>query len=71
VRLKIPAGTPAGKTFRIRGRGGGANGATGDLLVTVNVVVPQKLSKESRELLERFAETQHESPRDHLTAGRS
>jgi molecular chaperone DnaJ len=71
VRLKVPAGTPAGKTFRIRGKGGAANGAGGDLLVTVNLVVPQRLSKESKELLERFAEVQHESPRDHLGAGRS
>jgi molecular chaperone DnaJ len=72
VTLKIPAGTPAGKTFRIRGKGGGANGAAaGDLLVTVNVVVPQKLSKEARTLLERFAENLPGSPRDHLQTGRS
>ncbi|TMK48766.1 MAG: J domain-containing protein [Actinobacteria bacterium] len=69
VTLKIPAGTQAGKTFRIRGKGGGSNGSLGDktdLLVTVNVVVPQKLTKEARELLEKFAGVQPESPREHL-----
>ena len=73
VTLKIPAGTQAGKTFRLRGKGGGSNGSTakGDMLVTVNVVVPQKLSKESKELLQRFAEAQPESPREHLGTARS
>src|SRR5438132_3460511 len=69
VTLKIPAGTQAGKTFRIRGKGGGSNGSLSDktdLLVTVNVVVPQKLTKEARELLEQFAGVQPESPREHL-----
>jgi molecular chaperone DnaJ len=71
VTLKIPAGTQAGKTFRIRGKGGGLNGEkAGDMLVTVNVVVPQKLTKEARHLLEQFAGVQPETPRDHLgTAG--
>src|SRR5438132_3174745 len=52
VTLKIPAGTQTGKTFRIRGKGGGSNGSLGDktdLLVTGNVVVPQKLTKEARD----------------------
>src|SRR6266700_4561168 len=70
VRLKIPAGTQTGKTFRIRGKGGGRNGtgssAVGDLLVTVNVVVPQKLSKEGQDLLQQFAQVQPESPREQV-----
>lgn len=69
VKLKIPAGTQPGKTFRIRGKGARAGGSRGDLLVSVNVVVPPKLSKESRELLRKFAETANESPREHLAAG--
>jgi molecular chaperone DnaJ len=71
VTLKIPAGTQAGKTFRIRGKGGGLNGdRAGDMLVTVNVVVPQKLTREAKALLEQFAGLQPESPREHLgTAG--
>ncbi|MCW3044078.1 MAG: chaperone protein DnaJ [Actinobacteria bacterium] len=67
VTLKIPAGTQAGKTFRLRGKGGGTNGdRAGDMLVTVNVVVPQKLTKEAKHLLEQFAGLQPESPREHL-----
>ena len=68
VTLKIPAGTPSGKTFRIRGKGSPRprKGGTGDLLVTVNVDVPQKLSKEEKELLTRLHEAQKESPRKRL-----
>jgi molecular chaperone DnaJ len=68
VTLKIPAGTPTGKTFRIRGKGAPRprKGGTGDLLVTVNVEVPQKLSKDERELLKQLSEAQRESPRKRL-----
>lgn len=72
VTLKIPPGTQSGKTFRIKGRGGlAANGTAPDLLATASVVVPQRLSKEARDLLEKFAEAQPESPREHLGAQRS
>jgi molecular chaperone DnaJ len=69
VKLKIPAGTQPGKTFRVRGRGGAGPHARGDLLVTIEVAVPTTLSKESRALLEQFAELQSESPREHLRNG--
>jgi len=56
VRVKIPAGTPTGRTFRVRGRGvpGGKN-APGDLLVTVDVEVPTHLSDQAKAALTRFA----------------
>jgi molecular chaperone DnaJ len=68
VTLKIPAGTPSGKTFRIRGKGAprARKGGNGDLLVTVRVEVPSKLSKEEKELLGRLREIQKESPRTRL-----
>lgn len=66
VKLKIPAGTPSGKTFRVRGKGPSINGARRDLLVTVEVAVPAKLSKESKDLLKKFEEKQNQSPRQHL-----
>jgi molecular chaperone DnaJ len=68
VTLKIPAGTPAGKTFRIRGKGAPKprKGGAGDLLVTVRVDVPQKLSKQEREILKQLLDTQRESPRRNL-----
>jgi molecular chaperone DnaJ len=55
VRLKVPAGTPSGRVLRVRGRGVQTANATGDLLVTVQVVVPQKLSRKAKQALETFA----------------
>lgn len=56
--LKIPEGTQAGATFRIRGKGiPFLNGrGRGDLFVTTRVTIPQKLSREQRRLLEQLAE---------------
>ncbi len=69
VRLKVPAGTRSGKTFRIRGKGvPRQRGRNGDLLATVEVVVPTKLTKDAKKLLQEFAD-QYESdidPRAHL-----
>ena len=67
VRLKVPAGTPSGKTFRVRGKGVTPDrGRTGDLLVTVQVAVPAKLSKEEKKLLEDLAAMETEDVRPHL-----
>ncbi|NRQ31390.1 molecular chaperone DnaJ [Nonomuraea sp. NN258] len=55
VTLRIPAGTPNGRTFRVRGRGvARKDGTKGDLLATVEVVVPKTLDDKSRELLTEF-----------------
>ncbi|MDM8085919.1 DnaJ C-terminal domain-containing protein [Cellulomonas cellasea] len=54
VRVKIPAGTPSGRTLRVKGRGITTSKGTGDLLVTVLVVVPQKLSDAARDAVEAF-----------------
>jgi molecular chaperone DnaJ len=57
IPLTLAAGTQSGSTYRLRGRGmPSVRGSTrGDQLVTVHVVVPTKLSKRERELLEAFA----------------
>jgi len=57
VTLRVPAGTPSGRTFRVKGRGvpGGKKSATGDLLVTVEVAVPSELSDEQRAAVEELA----------------
>lgn len=55
VKVKVPAGTPSGRTLRVKGRGVKTAKATGDLLVTVQIAVPQKLSKAAREAVETFA----------------
>ncbi len=57
VRLKIPAGTPNGRTFRVRGKGvARRDGSKGDLLVSVEVVVPDHLSEQARAALDSYAE---------------
>jgi len=55
VTVKIPPGTPNGRTFRVAGRGTTRkDGTKGALLVTVDLVVPAGLDEESREALEKF-----------------
>jgi molecular chaperone DnaJ len=68
VTVKIPAGTQNGKVLRIRGRGAPKRKGhgDGDLLATVRVVVPDKLSKAEREMLERFGDMHRDDPRAHL-----
>lgn len=72
VSLKIAAGTPSGRTLRVRGRGvahgTGHNGKRGDLLVTVEVAVPQKLPAAAREALEKYATALEDDPRARITA---
>jgi molecular chaperone DnaJ len=64
VTLKVPAGTPSGKTFRVRGKGAPKRGGGhGDLLATVVVDVPRKLSKEQKKLVEQLGEATETSPR--------
>ena len=55
VKVRVPAGTPSGRTLRVKGRGVKHSKATGDLLVTIDVVVPQKLTKEAEEAVKTFA----------------
>ena len=67
VTLKVPSGTPSGKTFRIKGKGAPkAKGGQGDLLVTTQVDVPGRLSKDQKHLLQQLREAQKESPRKSL-----
>ena len=66
VTLRIPSGTANGRTFRVRGKGAPKKGGGGDLMVTVRVEVPTKLSKEEKELVEKLHELGKESPRAHM-----
>ncbi len=68
VTLKLPAGTPNGRTMRARGKGAvRKDGTRGDLLVTVEVAVPQELSEKAKEALEAYREaTADEDPRAEL-----
>jgi molecular chaperone DnaJ len=65
VTLKVPTGTANGRTFRVKGRGvTRKDGSKGDLLVTVEVVVPAKLNGKAREAVEAFRDaTTDQDPR--------
>ncbi|MFI6389046.1 molecular chaperone DnaJ [Nonomuraea sp. NPDC050547] len=68
VTLRIPAGTPNGRTFRVRGRGvTRKDGTKGDLLASVDVLVPETLDEKSRDLLTEFSTaTAGDDPRAEL-----
>jgi molecular chaperone DnaJ len=57
AELTVVAGTQSGSSYRLRGRGMPSvrGNGRGDLIVSVHVVVPQKLSRKEREVLEEFA----------------
>ncbi|GER22382.1 molecular chaperone DnaJ [Zafaria cholistanensis] len=55
VKVKIPPGTSSGRTLRLRERGVRTAKGTGDLLVTVDVVVPQNLNAKAEKAIRDFA----------------
>jgi molecular chaperone DnaJ len=66
VTLRLAPGTSSGRTLRVKGKGiTKPHGAHGDLLVTIDVVVPQRLDANEREALEKFAQaTAHHDARE-------
>lgn len=61
LRVKVDSGTQPGKTMRLRGKGlpavQGYGSGKGDLVVNISVYVPKTLSREEKEALERFKES--------------
>jgi molecular chaperone DnaJ len=70
VVVRIAPGTPNGRVFRVRGKGvRRKDGTTGDLLVTVEVTVPQDVDGKARHALEDLrAATAGADPREELLA---
>jgi molecular chaperone DnaJ len=67
VKVRIPAGTPSGRTLRVKGKGVVHGRRTGDLLVTVEVAVPRELNDDERAAVEALAAaTNGRSPRAFL-----
>ena len=68
VKIKIEPGTQPGKVMRIRGKGlpalQGFGYGTGDIIVTTNVYIPQKLSTEEKEIFEKLKGNEHMKPSD-------
>ena len=56
VTVRIAPGTPSGRTLRVKGRGIVKGSTTGDLLVTVEVQVPQRVDGKALDALKIFAE---------------
>ncbi|WP_448610512.1 molecular chaperone DnaJ [Geodermatophilus sp. URMC 60] len=67
VTLKVPAGTASGQTLRVRGRGVPGKGRAGDLLVTVEVAVPKRLTPAAEEAV-KVLEAELGDPRPRITA---
>ena len=64
ARLKIEPGTQPGKVLRMRGKGlPSVQGyGRGDLMVNVNVFIPQKTSAEDESLIDQLAKAEHFNP---------
>src|SRR5690349_5925493 len=56
VAIRIPPGTSNGKRFRVRGQGIEKDGQKGDLIVQVDVQVPEKLTEDQERAMREFAE---------------
>ena len=65
VGLKVPAGTQDGRLLRLKGKGAPRLGASGrgDLIARIQVLTPQDLSGDQKELLKKFAAARDEDPR--------
>lgn len=64
VTLRLKPGTPSGSRHRVKGKGITSKSTTGDLIVTVDVVVPTTLSKDERDAIESLAAAGSRSPRE-------
>ncbi|HKS67462.1 MAG TPA: molecular chaperone DnaJ [Candidatus Acidoferrales bacterium] len=57
LELRLPEGTQSGQIFRQKGKGlPNPHGGRGDLYINIRVVVPSKLSREQRRVLEQLGE---------------
>ncbi|HEY0000172.1 MAG TPA: molecular chaperone DnaJ [Actinoplanes sp.] len=69
VTVRVPPGTPSGRKLRVRGKGVvRKTGVAGDLIVTVEVQVPDGVTGEARDALERFAKLTPPPGRERLDA---
>jgi molecular chaperone DnaJ len=64
--LRLRPGTPSGSRHRVKGKGIVTKKATGDLIVTVEVEVPNELTEQQRSAVEALAAATTVSPRTRL-----
>jgi DnaJ-class molecular chaperone len=66
VEFPIPADTDSGRTFRLKGKGLKSKTATGDLLATVRIVLPEKSDDDLKELMRKMREQKPYDPREDM-----
>lgn len=64
VTMKVTPNTNSGQKFRLTGQGLEKNGKKGDMIVTVNIEVPQKPSKAELDLYKQLKQISKENIRD-------
>jgi molecular chaperone DnaJ len=69
VTVRIAPGTPSGRTLRVKGRGVKKGSSAGDLMITIDVRVPQRVEGAAKKAIEEFAEaTKDFDPRADLNS---
>jgi molecular chaperone DnaJ len=69
VTVRIAPGTPSGRTLRVKGRGVKKGSNAGDLMITIDVRVPQRVEGAAKKAIEDFANaTADFDPRSELNA---
>jgi molecular chaperone DnaJ len=69
VTVRIAPGTPSGRTLRVKGRGVKKGSTAGDLMITIDVRVPQRVDGAAKKAIEEFAQATKEfDPRAELNA---
>jgi molecular chaperone DnaJ len=69
VTVRIAPGTPSGRTLRVKGRGVKKGTHAGDLMITIDVRVPQRVDGAAKKAIEEFAQATKEfDPRAELNA---
>ena len=66
VKLKIPARTSSGQKFRLAGQGLKKNGKVGDMIVTVSIEIPKRLSDDEVKLYEKLRKLSADNIRENL-----
>src|SRR6478672_274978 len=66
VELSVPQNTSSGRTFRLKGKGLPKTGGTGDLFVTVRIMLPDGNDAELEALMEKWRDQRPYNPRSGL-----
>lgn len=66
VELSIPKNTSSGRTFRLKGKGLSKSGGTGDLFVTIRIMLPDGNDAELEALMEKWRDQHPYNPRSGL-----